>query len=73
MCMSADWDKGGQSAPPSLSAVPSLPYLSHANQTKRNPTYLRIKTYRWLGQRPERNVAVVSHGSFLVTFFERGA
>lgn len=26
----------------------------------------------WLGQRPERHVAVVSHGSFLVTFFEKG-
>lgn len=26
----------------------------------------------WLGQWPERNMAVVSHGFFLVTFFERG-
>lgn len=26
----------------------------------------------WLSQRPERTVAVVSHGTFLVTFFEKG-
>lgn len=26
----------------------------------------------WLSARPERTVAVVSHGTFLVTFFEKG-